>query len=55
MRLVSKELKMNPDSFAPELEVTVRLEMEIAKNETLPDSTFAEKFGKEFLALLESK
>jgi hypothetical protein len=55
MRLVSKELKMNPDSFAPELEVTVRLKLELAQDETIPESNFAEKFGKEFLELLESK
>ena len=47
---------MNSDTFAPELEVVVRLPLEIHKEDgKVMDPKFYEHFGKEFFSLLEAK
>ena len=55
MKLLSKTLKMNGDTFAPELEVVLRFPMEQYKEGGVKDSGFCEKLGKELVALLEAK
>jgi hypothetical protein len=55
IKLVSKKVTMNNDTFAPELEVVVRLPLEQVQDGTAVDPNFYEKFGKEFLSLLEAK
>jgi len=57
MRLVSRHIKMNPDTFAPEMEITLALPMELAV-ETLTKMTeeeFKNKLGKELFELLRTK
>jgi hypothetical protein len=57
MKLISKQLKMNPDTFAPELEVVIRLPMEVAQDDTAVagDEEFQSKLGKELFELLAAK
>lgn len=56
IKLVNKSVKMNSDTFAPELEVVVRLPLEIHKEDgKVMDPKFYENFGKEFFSLLEVK
>jgi hypothetical protein len=57
MRLVSRHIKMNPDTFTPEMEITLALPMELAV-ETLTKMTeeeFQSKLGKELFELLRTK
>lgn len=51
MRLISKELKFNPDTFAPELFLTVSVEMELLHNGAvlLGDDELALIVGREFV------
>lgn len=56
MKLISKQVKMNPDTFAPELEVVVRLPMELAEGLVkTSDEEFQSKLGKELFELLVAK
>ena len=55
MELVSKTLKMNKDTFAPELEVVLRMPMEQHKKGDVEDPGVYEKLGKELVALLTTK
>lgn len=57
MRLVKRHIKANPDTFAPEMEITLALPMELAV-ETLTKMTeeeFQSKLGKELFELLRTK
>ncbi len=57
MRLISRHIKANPDTFAPEMVITVALPMELAK-EVLVDMTedeFKNKLGKELFEMLREK
>jgi hypothetical protein len=57
MRLISRHIKTNPDTFAPEMVVTLALPMEIAK-EVLVDMSeeeFKNKLGKELFEMLREK
>ncbi len=57
MRLVKRHIKMNPDTVAPEMEITLALPMELAV-ETLTKMTeeeFQSKLGKELFELLRTK
>ena len=57
MRLVKRHIKANPDTFAPEMEITLALPMELAV-ETLTKMTeeeFKNKLGKELFELLRTK
>ena len=60
MRLVEKYVKLHPDTFAPEMVVTVALPMELApeipdpaKAEALTDLIF-EKMGKDFIEIIKT-
>ena len=57
MRLVSRHIKMNPDTFAPEMEIVLRLPMELAMNTLvhMTEDEFKNKLGKELFELLRSK
>ena len=60
MRLVEKYTKLHPDTFAPEMVVTVALAMELAPD--LPDPANAEalnalifeKIGNEFIDIIKT-
>ena len=57
MRLVSRHIKANPDTFAPEMLITVALPMELAK-EVLVDMSeeeFKNKLGRELFEMLREK
>ena len=57
MRLISRHLKMNPDTFAPEMEIVLRLPMEIAMDTLvrMTDEEFQNKLGKDLFELLREK
>ena len=55
LKLVSKTLKMNDETFAPELEVLIRLPLETMQDNTALDPNFYENLGKELASLLEAK
>jgi hypothetical protein len=54
INLVSKTVKMNSDTFAPELEVTIRLPLEPIQNGVVIDPNFDKHVGRELLELLKS-
>ncbi len=57
MRLISRHIKANPDTFAPEMVITVALPMELAK-EVLVDMTedeFKNKLGHDLFVLMRTK
>jgi hypothetical protein len=57
MRLISRHIKANPNTFAPEMLITVALPMELAK-EVLVDMSeeeFKNKLGKELFELLTAR
>lgn len=54
MRLLNKQLKPNDQTFAPELELVVRIPMQLASDiDHVPDSDFYEKLGRELASLIE--
>lgn len=55
LKLVSKNLKMNDETFAPELEVVLRLPLEPMQDNNASDPNFYENLGKELASLLEAK
>lgn len=55
MKLLSKTLKMNEDTFAPELEVIICIPMEQHKEGEIEDSDIYEKLGKQLVSLLKDK
>lgn len=57
MRLVNRHIKANPDTFAPEMLITVALPMELAK-EVLVDMSeeeFKNKLGHDLFELIRTK
>ena len=57
MRLISRHIKANPDTFAPEMVITVALPMELAK-EVLVDMNedeFKNKLGHDLFELMRTK
>ena len=56
MRLIDKQLKANPETFAPELLVTVAIPMELMNTNVKPgeDAMAYEKIGEEFINILKS-
>jgi len=57
MRLISRHIKANPNTFAPEMVITVALPMELAK-EVLVDMTedeFKNKLGHDLFELMRTK
>jgi hypothetical protein len=57
MRLIKRHIKMNPDTLAPEMEITLALPMELAMNTLvhMTEDEFKNKLGKELFELLRSK
>ena len=57
MRLIEKKVKANPETFAPELLVTVSIPMELMNTDIKPgeDAVAYEKIGIEFVNLLRIK
>jgi hypothetical protein len=53
MKLVNKKLVVDEISFLPELEVTVRIPLESTQDNIALDRDFYEKFGREFLGLID--
>ena len=54
IRLISKEVKLNLDTFAPELELTVRIPLEF-QEQVVIDPEIETTIGKEILTLLGHK
>jgi hypothetical protein len=48
---------MNPDTFAPEMEIVLRLPMELVMDTlvTMTEEEFTNKLGKELFELLRTK
>lgn len=57
MKLISRHIKMNSDTFAPEMEIVLRLPMELAMDTlvTMTEGEFQNKLGKELFELLRTK
>jgi hypothetical protein len=56
MKLIEKKVRMNPETFAPELLVTVALDMELNELIHDPDSIKSDaEWGREFLNLIKEK
>ena len=57
MRLISRRIKMNDDAFAPEMEIVLRLPMDLAMDTlvTMTEEEFTNKLGKELFELLRTK
>ena len=57
MKLISRRIKMNPDTFAPEMEIVLTLPMELAMDVlvTMTEEEFKTKLGKELFEMLRSK
>lgn len=48
MKILNKQLEIDPSSMVPYLKVTLRFDMELAQDQQALDPAFYEKFGKEF-------
>mgnify|MGYP003342098131 CR=1 FL=1 len=57
MKLISRHIKMNPDTFAPEMEIVLRLPMELAMDTLvhMTEEEFKNKLGKELFEMLREK
>lgn len=57
MRLISRHIKSNPDTFAPEMEIVLRLPMELAKDVlvTMTEEEFKNKLGHDLFEMLRTK
>ena len=57
MRLISRHIKANPDTFAPEMVVTLALPMELAVDTLvhMTEEEFKTKLGKELFEMLREK
>jgi hypothetical protein len=55
IKLVSKTIKVNEETFAPELEMVILIPMETTQDNQALDPLFYENLGKELVSLLESK
>jgi len=57
MKLISRRIKMNSDTFAPEMEIVLTLPMELAMDVlvTMTEEEFKTKLGKELFEMLRSK
>ena len=56
MRFIDKQVKANPETFAPELLVTVSIPMELMNDDAKPgdDLMAYEKISDEFIKILKS-
>ena len=57
MRLISRHIKANPDTFAPEMEIVLRLPMELAMDTLvhMTEEEFKNKLGRELFEMLREK
>jgi len=55
IKIISHTLKIDEQTFSPELEVVLRLPMEPTQDQMAIDREFYEKFGREFFSTLEQK
>lgn len=55
IKIISHTLKIDEQTFSPELEVVLRLPMELTQDQMAIDREFYEKFGREFFSTLEQK
>ncbi len=57
MKLISRHIKMNPDTFAPEMEIVLRIPMELAVDTlvTMTEEEFQNKLGRELFEMLRTK
>lgn len=56
MKLISRHIKMNPETHAPEMEVVLVLPMEFAMDALCrTEEEFEAKLGKELVELLRTK
>ena len=54
MKLINREIKVDPETFKPQMILTIALDLQIAENHmaTDPDEYFAQ-VGRDFVAMLE--
>ena len=57
MKLINRHIKMNPDTFSPEMEIVLTLPMEVAMDALvhMTEEEFQNKLGKELFQLLRTK
>ncbi len=57
MKLISRKIKMNPDTFEPEMEIVLTMPMELAMDTLvhMTEEEFENKLGKELFGMLRSK
>lgn len=57
MKLISRRIKMNPDTFAPEMEIVFTMPMEMAMDTLvhMTEEEFTNKLGRELFELLRTK
>jgi hypothetical protein len=54
MKLINREIKVDPETFKPQMILTIALDLQIAEDQMAkdPDEYFAQ-VGRDFVALLE--
>ncbi len=57
MRLISRHIKANPDTFAPEMVITLAIPMELAKEVlvNMSEEEFKNKLGHDLFELMRTK
>lgn len=57
MKLISRRIKMNPDTFAPEMEIVLTMPMEMAMDTLvhMTEEEFKNKLGRDLFELLRTK
>jgi len=57
MKLISRKIKMNPDTFAPEMEIVLTMPMELAMDTLvhMTEEEFKSKLGRDLFELLRTK
>jgi hypothetical protein len=57
MKLISRRIKANPDTFAPEMEIVLTLPMELAMDTLvhMTEEEFKNKLGRDLFELLRTK
>lgn len=53
VKIISRNFHIDPQSFQPELEVTVRIPMEATMDNMALDNQFYEKWARDFFSSLE--
>jgi hypothetical protein len=54
MKLMNREIKVDPDTFKPQIILTIALDLQLAQDQMVkdPDEYFAQ-VGRDFVAMLE--